>query len=239
MGIQDCVVSAFRLVQFRKGEERAWKLIRTKLIDSYDRLMNLIRKHLNDSFHVENSHRLSLRDAIFREVVSNILVHREFLNPFPAKVVIEKHRVLIENSNKPHGNGTIDPRNFSPFPKNPTLAKFFKEIGRVDELGSGIRNTYKYCRIYSGEDPVFTEGDIFETIIPIKSPGGEAGGHIERVLEFCKVARSRKEIQSHLGVTSNRYVREKVIAPLVKSGDLQLTIPEKPTSPNQRYFTSS
>ena len=41
---------------------------------------------------------------IFREVVSNLLIHREFANPFPAKLVIENDRVFTENSNKPHGN---------------------------------------------------------------------------------------------------------------------------------------
>ena len=61
----------------------------------------------------------------------------------------------------------IDPENFSPFPKNPTIAKFFKEIGWVDELGSGVRNIYKYNKIYSGAEPTFIEGDVFKTIIPL------------------------------------------------------------------------
>ncbi len=58
-------------------------------------------------------------------------------------------------------------KNFSPFPKNPTLAKFFKEIGWVEELGSGVRNIYKYNKIYSGAEPIFIEGDVFKTIIPL------------------------------------------------------------------------
>ena len=106
--------------------------IRTNLIDSYERLMQFIAKHLNDKFYLEKDQRISLRDKIFREVVSNILIHREFLNPFPAKLVIEIDRVFTENSNKPHGNGVIDPNNFLPYPKNPKIAKFFKEIGRVE-----------------------------------------------------------------------------------------------------------
>ncbi len=74
---------------------------------------------------------------------------------------------FAENSNKPHGNGIIDPNNFSPFPKNPTIAKFFKEIGWVEELGSGVRNIYKYNKIYSGAEPTFIEGDVFKTVIPL------------------------------------------------------------------------
>jgi hypothetical protein len=71
--------------------------------------------------------RVSIRYKIFREAISNLLIHREFSNPFPAKLIIEQNRVYIENSNKPHGNGLIDPENFSLYPKNPTIAKFFKE----------------------------------------------------------------------------------------------------------------
>ncbi len=68
--------------------------IRTNLIESYERLMQFIAKHLNDKFYLEKDQRISLRDKIYREVVSNILIHREFLNPFPAKLVIENDRVF-------------------------------------------------------------------------------------------------------------------------------------------------
>ena len=143
--------------------------IRTNLIESYDRLMAFIRKHLPDKFYQEGEQRISLRDRIFREVVGNLLIHQEYTNAFPAKIIIEKERVLTENWNRPHRNGVIDPNNFSPYPKNPIIAKFFKEIGRVDELGSGVRNTFKYCKIYtSGSKPNFFEADIFKTIIPLK-----------------------------------------------------------------------
>jgi ATP-dependent DNA helicase RecG len=144
--------------------------IRTNLIESYDRLMAFVRKHLPDKFYQEGEQRISLRDRIFREVVGNLLIHREFANAFPAKLIIEKDRVLAENWNRPHDIGAIDPANFSPYPKNPVIAKFFKEIGRVDELGSGVRNTFKYCGSYSpGVKPEFIEDDIFRTTIPLKA----------------------------------------------------------------------
>lgn len=40
----------------------------------------------------------------------------------------------------------------------------------MDELGSGVRNTFKYCGIYTlGTNPKFIEEDVFRTIIPLKS----------------------------------------------------------------------
>jgi predicted HTH transcriptional regulator len=47
---------------------------------------------------------------------------------------------------------------------NPLLAHFFVNIGRADQLGSGVRNLYRYTKIYSGGEPELIEGDIFKTI---------------------------------------------------------------------------
>lgn len=136
--------------------------VRTNLIDSFERILAFIRKHLPDPFHLEGISRISIRDAIFREVASNILIHREFLNPFPAKLIIEPDQVRTENSNKSHGFGPINPNNFSPYPKNPVIAKFFSEIGFADELGSGVRNIMKYGQQYGDSTPELIEGDIFK-----------------------------------------------------------------------------
>jgi ATP-dependent DNA helicase RecG len=58
----------------------------TNLIESYERIMAFVRKHLPDPFYLEGIERISIRDAIFREVASNILIHREYTNAFPAKL---------------------------------------------------------------------------------------------------------------------------------------------------------
>ena len=63
-------------------------------------------------------------------------------------------------------------------PKNPIIANFFHQIQLADELGSGVRNLYKYVRIYSGALPIFDEGDIFRLTVPLNAehspeePGG-------------------------------------------------------------------
>ncbi len=141
--------------------------IRTNLLESHDRLMAFAAKHLPDNFYLEGTQRISIRDHIFREVTTNLLIHREFLNAFPAKLIIEKGLVRTENANRPHGHGLIQPDNFSPFPKNPVIARFFKEVGRADELGSGVRKMFKYCRAYGGKNPELVEADIFRFILPL------------------------------------------------------------------------
>jgi ATP-dependent DNA helicase RecG len=157
--------------------------IRTNLIEAYDMLMSFIRKHLPDRFHLDaGGQRISLRDRIFREIVGNLIVHREYSNAFPARLIIEGDLVRTENWNRPHGVGNIDPATFSPFPKNPNITRFFKELGRVEELGSGVRNSYRLCRMYaSGRDPQFKEGDTFATFIPIDGVVGLTEGLVEEM----------------------------------------------------------
>jgi ATP-dependent DNA helicase RecG len=46
-------------------------------------------------------------------------------------------------------------------------------IGRADQLGSGIRNLYEYTKLYSGSEPELVEGDIFKTIIPLPLADGK------------------------------------------------------------------
>jgi len=52
--------------------------VATNLIESYERIMAFIAKHLPDPFYLEGTDRISIRDSIFREVASNILIHREY-----------------------------------------------------------------------------------------------------------------------------------------------------------------
>ena len=148
----------------------------TNLIDSYDRLINFGRKHLNDLFVLEGIVNVNARDRILREIVSNTLAHRDYSSGFPAKMIIDDEKITIENSNVAHGIGALDLQKFEPFPKNPSISKVFREIGLADELGSGMRNTYKYTQLYSGKKPVFEEGDIFRTIIPLKKIATEKVG---------------------------------------------------------------
>ena len=75
--------------------------------------------------------------------------------------------MYTENANRAHGHGMLELSSFQPFPKNPAISKIFRETSLADELGSGMRNTYKYTKLYSGGMPEFIEGNVFKTIIPL------------------------------------------------------------------------
>ena len=143
-------------------------MVTTNLIDAYEELIGFISKHTLDRFHLIGDQSVSLRSKIARELVSNILVHREYTSAYPAKIIIENERIVTENWSLPRLPGPIDPNNFTPYPKNPLLANFFINLGRADILGSGVRNLYRYTKMYSGGEPELIDGDVFRAIVPLR-----------------------------------------------------------------------
>ena len=154
-------------------------MVGTNLIEAYDQLVDFIAKHTLDKFFLVDNQRVSVRSWIAREVVSNILTHREYSKGIPAKIVIENDRLCAENWNRSNRHGRIDPNNFTPEAKNPMLAWFFVNIGRADWMGSGIRNLYKYTKIYSGGEPELIEGDVFKTIVPLSGTSRTVHGVLD------------------------------------------------------------
>jgi len=279
----DCIYRVYNLDRYDDRDV----IDPTNLLDSYERMFDFGQKHLNDLFVLDGIQSVSARDAILREIISNSLAHRDFSNGFIAKMVIERDRILVENGNRAHGNGALDIRTFKPFSKNPPISKVFREIGFADELGSGMRNSYKYTRLYSGVDPEFIEGDVFQIIIPLttgsmtkvgpgtspmvsieagtqaeyagsmqagtqaEDAGGEQAGYagstqavtisldvdkLNALLDYCSEPRTRAEMQEFCGIKTREYFRKKILVPMIHAGKLLLTIPDRPSSPNQKYI---
>ncbi len=142
--------------------------IQTNLIDAYEQLMAFAAKHLPDKFYLDGTQRISLRTIIFREIISNIITHREYSNALPTTIIIKKDAIETDNANNPHGSGPISPDKFTPYPKNPTIAKFMMQLGWVEELGSGVLNVNKYWQTYGkAAKPEFIEGASFKIVLPV------------------------------------------------------------------------
>ena len=149
--------------------------VATNLIESYELLMEFVAKHTSDKFFLVDNVNTSIRDLIAREVIGNILVHRDFSSAYPAKLIIEKDWLKTENWCVPRRHGNIMSDEFTPYPKNPLIQQFFANIGRTDTIGSGVRNLYKYTPIYSeGGKPELFEDDIFKISIPLNKIAAES-----------------------------------------------------------------
>jgi predicted HTH transcriptional regulator len=114
----------------------------------------------------------------------------------------------------------IDLYHFAPFPKNPTIAKFFIQLGRVDELGSGVLNVNRFTKEYAGSgSPIFIEGSTFKVSVPVGEGLNEG---LNTLLEMIrkKPGMKAKDLSLELGnrpiKTIERQIKELITLDLIK-----------------------
>ena len=57
-----------------------------------------------------------------------------------------------------------------------------------------------------------------------------------RVIQFCSIPRTAKEIMDHIGYYNNSKNMSTYVRPLLEMGYLEMTEPDKPKSKNQKYW---
>ena len=77
--------------------------------------------------------------------------------------------MYVENASRAMGGGFITVDNLEPNPKNPIIAAFFRNIGYADQLGSGVRNLFKYSKYYSRQEPRFVAVSYTHLTLPTNS----------------------------------------------------------------------
>ncbi|MCP5046035.1 MAG: AAA family ATPase [bacterium] len=237
--------------------------VRSNLLEAYPTIMSFLGRYLPDPFYMEKDVRLSLREKIFREAVANLLVHREYLHQYPARIIITSEQVVFTNPCNPAFKGNIEVNNYYPHQKNPLISKFFLQLGWVEEIGSGIYNINKYLPLYSpGRKAHFVEDVIFTTTIPIpnlddlqkrdmKGTTTHDTIHdtihdtmhdtmhdaikITKLLKILKGEMSREEILSKLELKSRDNLRKVYLKPALESDFIELTLPGKLRSKKQKY----
>ncbi len=56
------------------------------------------------------------------------------------------------------------------------------------------------------------------------------------ILEFCKHARTRQEIQDYVGIKNRGHFIKTILNPMTEKGLLLLLYSDKPNSPKQKYY---
>ncbi len=108
----------------------------------------------------------------------------------------------------------------------------------VEQLGTGVQRILDYYprSIYQFTANfmrlVFPYAEGFEQVT------GQASGQAETLLQFCSNPRSTKEMMQHLGLNHRENFRDSLLLPLIEAGKLTPTIPDKPSSPKQRYVAA-
>lgn len=149
--------------------------------------------------------------------------------------------------------------------RNPVIADLFHRMRYMERRGSGLRkilDSTAQLPGYSDEHkPQFLSTDTdfivvlkninYSNRLPFEAnktseqvsaqvgeQDGEQDDRQKLILEFCSIERTRQELQEYLGVASRRFFANSILKPLLESGKLKMTIPDKPTSRNQKYIRS-
>lgn len=184
-----------------------------------------------------------------REAILNALVHRDYsihTEGMPIQLRMFEDRMEIINPGGIYGRIRIDQLGkMQPDTRNPVLATALEVLGVTENRYSGIPTIRKAMNEYGLPEPMFQEergNFIVKFYKESKNKTGvEYDGNEETVnlLLFCKTPRTRKEICDYLGLSSVTYAIQKHVMPLVENGLIHLSIPEKPSSQKQLFYSGA
>lgn len=185
-----------------------------------------------------------------REAVLNALIHRDYsiyTEGTPIQIDFFSDRLEIHSPGNLYGRMTLEQLGHArPDLRNPVLATMAEFLLGTENRYSGIPTMRREMAAAGLPEPVFenrrnefvvTFYNRREQEAPAEAEHRTGEAPVETLLEFCKTPRSRKEIAAFLGINTVYYVMQHYVQPLLQEGKLKMTLPDKPRSRNQRYWT--
>ena len=179
-----------------------------------------------------------------RELIINALVHRDYsihTDSAPITIKMYTDRFEIENPGGLYGRMTLDRLGkVSADTRNPAIANAMEILGETENRYSDIPTIIHAMEEHGLQAPVFeNDRGVFRvTLYKNKKADIELNVAETRLLNYCKTPRSRSEIEKLFeGEMTIAYVMEKYVHKLIEGGLIGMTIPEKPKSKYQKYYT--
>jgi ATP-dependent DNA helicase RecG len=195
-----------------------------------------------------------------REALGNLLMHQNYFHTSPSQIRIYNDRIEFYNP----GYSLKDPKDYN-VPgseiRNTLIAPVFYDMGWAEAKGTGFRtsiltlpkNDYPSANWNSNE-----RNDTFTIVFPhpreqVTTPQDSAQDttqdttqvttqvdlrdRVAALLKYCDTSRSLKEMMAFIKLKNRVYFFKDILKPLLASGHLQYTIPEKPNSRFQKYIS--
>ena len=232
------------------------------LYSIYQDCMAYMQAKLNTEFIITTTgreERLELPGDALREALVNAIAHRDYRSTANIQIQIFHDRLeIISPGGLPAGMDKKDLGRKS-VPRNPLLFGMLYRMGLVEQVGSGIIRIRGLCREYGVTEPRIEVDDNWVTLVferktemvDLKEDGevgtklgpsrDQAGTkpalsrHQAEILHKCFVDTGISELMTITGRKNRTKFRDQVLGPLLEAGLIEMTIPDKPTSPKQRY----
>lgn len=220
------------------------------VFDFYFRVYNKLIQDIKVPFKMENGRRVDDTPVhrALREALANCIINADFYGKYGIIIKKESKKITIANpgyirlgKEQMRRGGLSDPR-------NKLLMKMFNMIDIGEHAGSGVPNIYNTWEDEGWEEPVIIEEfdpDRTTLILSFEKRNSDMDdaeiladdiAKSNAILEYCKTERTRKEIAEHIGYKTVKSAK-KYIDALVENGLLGMTVPDKPSSPLQKYYS--
>jgi len=187
---------------------------------------------------------------IISEAIVNAVAHRDYTSNGSVQVMLFKDRLEIWNPGTlPLGWTTEKLKKLHrSIPANPLLADPMYLAGYIERLGTGTIDILRLAKTSGLKEPEFVEDDEFRVIVyrretksdltapydtPYDTP--QVTTEVERLIKVLQHEMGRAEMQKSLKLTNSKYFRESYLQMAVNYGVVEMTIPDKPQSKNQKY----
>ena len=227
--------------------------------------IEFIRNNSKVRFVKEAQYRVDKPDYAERavtEALVNALIHRDYI-VLGSEVHIDMFddRVEITSPGGMFGGGSIqeyDIYSIRSMRRNPVIADLFHRMKYMERRGSGLRKIVSETEKLPGYSETYKpeffstatdfrvilknvnynlEGVIHQVTHQVTHQDSELSTVSEQILAFCTKPKSKKELAAFCGFKDLRNFTLKYINPLLESEQLEMTIPDKPKSRNQKYIT--
>ena len=202
-----------------------------------------------------------------REAITNAVMHRDwFIDGANVFVEIYADRIeVVSPGGLPRGLSLTDLGSRS-IRRNALIADLLHHIDFIEKAGTGIRRIRNEARAQGCPEPKFEVNGFFTaTFRPNPEVRASVDGRsvhdattedtmevtTEVTMEVTKAARllqaitskvgamTKQELRSLLGLKNDEYFRKAYLLPALRAGLIEMTIPDKPRSQNQRYRLTS
>lgn len=138
--------------------------------------------------------------------------------------------------------------NERPVRRNPLITRTLYYSKDMESFATGLKRIYTACKAAGcrvefeqqayGFAVIFYRRNTSTQDSPQDSTQDKHQDSLQnRILEYCKVPRSKKEITVYMGYKDVKSFAKRYLKPLCEAGELQMTIPDRPSSRNQKYVT--
>ena len=133
------------------------------ILSQVEDVMTFIRKHINkeliiSSEQVENIQRWQYPLEAIREIVLNMIVHRDYTASANSIIKVFSDHILFFNPGALPDSISIEQLRTNQYistPRNRQIAKMAKEMGLIERYGTGIRRVKNMFLDYGLEEPVY------------------------------------------------------------------------------------